>query len=397
MMSLRKILFKKQKPIQLFIAATGAFAGILILLLSIDFYISIKTILLKESEIFGDDLLVIQKQTNDLNTLGLSSNTFSDKEIEEIKKEPYIKGVAIFRPALFSANASLKGAGDMPDMMTDTYFESLPDEYIEVKTNTWEWNEGDEEVPVILPGSFLDSYNYGFAPSQNLPPISEKTIGRLRFNIKIYGFGVNFTGIVTGFSYKLNTILVPESFLIYANTRFAQGNMRTPTRLVIKTDDITNPRLAEFLEQRGYITHDERLEGSRVKTLLNISMLLFLMIGVIIVMLSLLSFVQYSRLLITNIQYELKILLLLGYSYKTPAKQYLINFGITTVIIVLAALLSAVFIKAFFETYMKSYGFEVSQGLNPYLYLLALLFTFTYIAVNAISINITLKDLAKNL
>lgn len=394
---LSKILYKKQKPAQLFIAAFGAFAGILILLLSVDLYFTINAILIKEHEIFGDDLLVIQKQTSELNTIGLKTNNFSRQEIEEITNQDYVKGVAPFRPALFSANASLKGMGDMPDMMTDTYFESLPDDYIDIKTDKWQWNEGDEEIPIILPGSFLDSYNFGFAPSQNLPPISEKTIGRLRFNIKIYGSGKTYTGIVTGFSYKLNTILVPETFLIYANTHFADSKSRQPTRLVIKTEDVTNPQLAKFMEQRGYISHDERLEGSRVKSLLNISMYLFLCIGLIIVLLSLLSFIQYSRLLIANIQYELKVLLLLGYSYKTPAKKYIFNYSTLTFIITFLAFITAIWLKLYLVKYMHKYGFEISAEIYSDLYLFSFLFILIYIAVNTLSVLRALRGLAKNL
>ena len=76
-----------------------------------------------------------------------------------------------------------------------------------------------EFVPIILPRDFLMLINYGIAESQGLPQISEDLLAAARLKINMSGHGKrgHETGKVVGFSDKISSILVPESFLEYSN------------------------------------------------------------------------------------------------------------------------------------------------------------------------------------
>ena len=68
---------------------------------------------------------------------------------------------------------------------TDLFFESVPDEFIDVKSNDWKWNGNSQFIPMIVPNIFLDMYNFGFAASQNLPQLSQQLVMNLPLNITI--------------------------------------------------------------------------------------------------------------------------------------------------------------------------------------------------------------------
>ena len=76
-----------------------------------------------------------------------------------------------------------------------------------------------------LPRNYLNLYNFGFAQSRSLPQLSEGVMGMVNLDIRITGVGrtENFKGKIVGFSNRLNTILVPETFMTWANNEFRPG------------------------------------------------------------------------------------------------------------------------------------------------------------------------------
>jgi hypothetical protein len=73
----------------------------------------------------------------------------------------------------------------------------------------------DNSVPIILPKNYLDLYNFGFAESHSMPKISEGMIGLVALDVTIFGRGdrEQLKGRIAGFSNRINTILVPETFM----------------------------------------------------------------------------------------------------------------------------------------------------------------------------------------
>jgi len=124
-----------------------------------------------------------------------------------------VDDIGEFKSSLFPAVATLTGAKNLPKMYTDIYFESVPDRFIDVKTEKWKWKPGDTIVPIILPSAYLETYNFAYAPSKNLPPLSEKSFSMLYFHIiiKREEGNVNLRGNVVGFSDRINSILAPDA------------------------------------------------------------------------------------------------------------------------------------------------------------------------------------------
>lgn len=395
---LRKVLLRSQRPLQLIIALLGAFAGVFILLFSVQVYVDLKSALDKRDDLLGADYLVIQKSVTTLNTLGSGGIGFSEKEISDIHDESFVEEVGIFEASRFKVTGAITGLPGAKELYTEAYFEAVPDRFLDVKSNEWKWIEHSKDVPVILPGAYLDAFNFGFGPSQGLPPLTEKAFKLLKLRIRIQGTSeVYFNGRIVGFSDRINTILVPLNFLRYANANFQSRPETEPARLILAVSDIAHPGIARMMEDKGYDTNQENLKGSRIKTVLIVSLSLFLLIGGVIVILSILSFIQYSQILISKVNYELRVLLLMGYRHNFLAGRYILYTVLLVMLVFALGFLALVPAKAELLKYLKSYEMDIAPGLSWQVWITAIGLFLLYLLFNGWSIALNIRRLAKSL
>jgi hypothetical protein len=395
---LSKILLRNQRPLQLVLALFGALIGAFILLVSVQFYIDIQSALNSREDLMGSDFLVIQKKVGTASTLNLSRLGFSEEEIATIEKQDFVQEVGRFEANCFKVSAKLVGLPDNKEMLTDAFFEAVPDRFLDVKSDNWHWNSTAEEVPVILPGNYLDAYNYGFGPSQGLPPLSEKAFKMLKMEIRINGKErVIFKGRIAGFSDRINTILVPLPFLDFANAQYGITPPVPPSRLVLAVEDISHPALARFLEEHGYDTNQEGLKGSRAKMVLFIVLALFLFIGGLIVLLALLSFVQYMQILVQHIHYELKILMLMGYRPSKISFRYSGYILLIVTSVLLIAFVGFWLARSYFLEFTASYELAMPQEVSLFTWLVGGALFLFYVLTGSVSVFLNIRRLAKNL
>jgi hypothetical protein len=323
---LRKLLIQKLRPLQLVIASSGTLLGFLMLIVATQVYFLFNEILNQQKDVLGNQYMVIQKKISLLNTFSISNSSFSNEEIKEINQLTGIKNTAGFRSNLFQANAFIeKGANNLiPQLYTDLFFESVPNDFIDISNRNWNWPGNDSAVPLILPKDYLNLYNFGFAPGQNLPQISESTIEMLRFKIRIRGKGKEkvFYSFIAGFSNRINSILVPENFLKYANTEFGEKESAPPSRLIIATNDPSQAQLLDYFKQKGIETNEDALKSGKLNALLNVMVSILMIVGSVIILLAVMNIIQYAQLLITQSDYEIRTLILLGYNYKSLLLYY---------------------------------------------------------------------------
>ena len=141
-------------------------------------------------------------------------------------------------------------------MSTAMFFESVPDEYVDVNLDKWEFDEYERVVPIIIPRNYLNLYNFGFAQSRSLPKLSEGLMGLIQMDIMMRGNGrvEQYKGNIVGFSNRLNTILVPQSFMNWANKNFAPDAEAQPARLIIEVSNPADSSIASYFQKKGYET-----------------------------------------------------------------------------------------------------------------------------------------------
>ena len=72
-----------------------------------------------------------------------------------------------------------------------------------------------------------------------------------------------YKGNIVGFSNRLNTILVPESFMVWANKNFAPEAEAQPSRLIIEVGNPADASIAKYFQQKGYETEDGKLDAGK--------------------------------------------------------------------------------------------------------------------------------------
>ena len=313
--------------------------GMVIVLLSVQFYKDILPVFTEGDSFIKKDYIIVSKKISTLGTFVGKSNTFSDKEVEDIKAQSFTKEVGAFTPSQFKVSAGMGMEKVGLQMSTDMFFESVPDEFVDVNLDKWVFNENKPVIPIIIPRNYLNLYNFGFAQSRSLPQLSEGVMGMVNLDIRISGGGHRevFKGNIVGFSNRLNTILVPETFMRWANENFAPGAKSEPSRLIVEVNNPTDDRIAKYFKDKGYDTEDDKLDAGKTTWFLKVIVGIVLSVGLLISVLSFYILMLSIYLLLQKNTTKLENLLLIGYSPAKVAFPYqLLTLGLNAIVLILS-------------------------------------------------------------
>ncbi len=297
--------------------------GMTIVLLGYQLYCDILPIFTANDSFLKADYLVVSKEIGMANALGQQHSGFSKDEIADLQAQSFVKGVGQFTSTAYKAEATM-GVSGMKILNSELFFESVPDPFVDVSLDNWHYTQGDSLVPVILPRSYIAMYNFGFAQNHSLPKINEGLVGMIDLHIQVQGKGGQgyFRGKVIGFSSKLNTILVPQSFMTWSNSHFSPDSEMPPSRLIL---DVTNPadqRIGTYLEDHNYELEDNNLDAEKTTYFLKLMVTLVMGVGVVISALSFYVLLLSIYLLVQKNTTKLQNLLLIGYSPSRVALPY---------------------------------------------------------------------------
>jgi hypothetical protein len=297
------------------------------------------------------NFLVINKAVTD-KTAGATN--LSPAEIADLKKQPFVDAIGVLTPCHFKVEAQF--ISDQVPIHSDIFFESVPDEFIDVESKDWQWNSTSNFIPMIIPHMFLDMFNFGFATSQDLPQLTEDFVKNLPIQIKIRtSFGPQiFYGKVVGFSDRISSVLVPQPFMDWANKQFGTEQNAQPSRVVIRTKDPGNPVLVRYLQAHGLSTDTEKTHFSKyrqiVDTVVNISWIT----GAVMLLFALLIFTLFIQLTVASAKDEITLLVTLGAS-PNQLQKFLMkrffppNIIITAIVLIILSILQFL-LRNFLET-----------------------------------------------
>lgn len=262
-------------------------------------------------------------------------NVFRKEELDELKKQPFIEDAAPLIANEFHVQLGAAGI-----LKSDLFLETLENEFIDTVPPSFQWQEGQSSVPMIIGSDFLEAYNV-FAPGQGLPQISQTTAMSVPVVITCYGRGItqNFTGNIVAFSDRVNSVLVPKTFLDWANHNFGEIKQAGASRIFIKTKNANDPDLLTYLEKKDYSVNKEKTKFGREKKIIQGIFSGLGVFGLLVVLMALMLFSFYLQLVIARSRDNLQLLLLLGYSPGWLSKNVSRQFVPVYISIVLAALL----------------------------------------------------------
>lgn len=288
--------------------------GLSVVLIGIMFYLDSNHSTVKEDNFFSRDFMVLSKKVSGI---GFEPVSFDSEEIAEIKGLPWVKRVGEFTSSDFAVSASVEMGGR--GLSSYLFCESVPDEFFDVRPRDWDFDPRKGFVPIILSKDYLMLYNFGFASPQGLPQVSENVISAIPIRLTLSGKDFRtetMDAAIVGFSSRLNTIAVPQSFMDWANERFAPAEREkvNPSRLIIEID-----RMAADEAHKYFAEHDIEIAGDKtndgnLSRFLSASSLVVTLNGILICSLAVFILVLSIFLLLQKSKEKLRYLMLLGYS-----------------------------------------------------------------------------------
>ena len=310
--------------------------GMLIILFGLQFYADILPLFQGKDAFFKREFLIVSKPVSTLGSLLGGKGTFSAREIQGFRDQPFTRQVGTFTSSLYDVSASIGMLGTGMQVGTEMFFESVPDDYIDVNAQAWTYEEGSRTISIILPRNYLNLYNFGFAQSRNLPKLSEGVLSMIRLEIRLSGGGhvEVYDGRIVGFSNRLNTILVPEAFMNWANHYYAPGKKAEPSRLIVEVNNPADEEIVKYIQARGYEVEGNTLDAGKTVWFLQILVGIVLFIGIVITFLSFYILILSIFLLLQKNTKKMQTLLLIGYSPVQVALPYQVlavglNLGVT--------------------------------------------------------------------
>lgn len=309
-----KLLRKNTSPARLVGFALSNFIGLLIIGGAVMFYVDSRGIWEDDESVINTDYLVVNKKVTSASTLGDRESTrFSEADMADLSAQPWVRRVGEFSSSDFRVYASVSQGGR--GMETALFFESVPDSFVDIPSAEWRFESGQTIVPVMIPKDYLALYNFGFAGSAGLPQLSEQLLSGIP--LKLYMRSEDGTrsmqmeGRIVGFSNRLNTVLVPDGFMQYANSRLGDSGHSAPSRLIIDVSSPGDVAIADYLSSHGWEVAGDK-SGSSAAYLLKVVVGIVMAIGTVITLLSLFVLMLSVSLLMEKNRTVIHRLLMLG-------------------------------------------------------------------------------------
>lgn len=356
-----KLLRKHISIFELAVFFIANLIGMAVILAGVQIYSDLSPMLTGEKSLIGNDYMIISRPVE---RVGGETPKFSAEDIENLRNEEFVKNLGVFASSKFRVDGGIEFKGRR--LSTMMFFESVPDSFIDVSSKEWHFEQGDEMIPIILPRNYLNLYNFGFSQTQGLPNITEDMIKRVEIDIRIKGNGYtdHYVGSVVGFSDRLNTILVPMSFMEWANNHYSTEVANEATRLILEVQNPSAPEVVSYMEEHGYVAEDKPSESSKALFLLQVCVAIIVGIGAIFSILSIIILTLSIYLLLQKNVNKLENLVLVGYKPMYVAMPYILMTIVLNLSILIIGIIAVIYAQGWYMGYLGGL-FGVSLDASP--------------------------------
>jgi hypothetical protein len=384
---LNKIFVAKLGISRLLLSGSGLIFGLTLVLLALQLYTSLMAAFKPENTV--GDYLTVSKDVGISNMLFSQKAEFSEKELEDLKRQPFVETAGSFIPGHYKVRASSEKLG----FSTDLFFESVPDQFIDNKPGAFRWYEGSNFVPIILTDQFLDMYNFGFAGANNMPQISRSTIGLVPLKIQLEGSGGNieFNAKVIGFSSRISSVLVPEAFMLWSNKKIGRAEKINPSRVIIKVNKQHAAEVEKYFEKNDLKVDQEKVRLNKIIGIADIMVSVLVGIGIAFIIFSLVIVVMNFSLLIYQAREEISLLRQLGYKnsdlFGHLVKYFLLFYSLSIGISISIFYL----LNNRITVTIKAKGIELSEKINASVMITGVVFILVSLIIVMLSLQRSLK------
>ena len=434
---------------ELWIASLGCLIGTTLLILAIQLYQEVSSLL--EENKGPKNYFTLNKKVEGgaLINLGKNERTFSSKELDKIKTLDGVKRIGGFIRNQFPLTLYIWPSGKVglgAAAKTDLFFESIPDEFLDFIPKDWHWDENSENVPIMVPKFYLDLWNFGLAPSRvEYPALSTEAATGMPIEVFIgKRRETTLNGRFVAFSKRINSVLVPANFLDWANNKFGQPEANDffflwkngaiegppvarstlaslqdepeftnweispldnpakrvpalqalsekkktgPSRIILEIEDNPSSSLLSYIQQNSLEINREFPEQDIVKKATQAIFLGIAVIGALLSLLSIATFATSFRLVVAQASEQAKNLLLLGFSQSQVSNVIFSRFLTLFLFILAGSVLVGYGIKSLLLKLAFEYGITLQSGLSFATIAYIVLYGLIYILINRIVIK----------
>ena len=312
---LSKLLRKNVSSMQLGGSAIANLIGLIIVGIALQFYLDLRPIFNDEESFVKSDYLVVTRKVTGMDAL-MGGSEISEAEVADIESQPWVRRVGRFTASDYEVRAAVALGSSGAAMTTQLFFESIPAEFLDVNSAEWRFDERNPVIPVIVSKDYLSLYNFGFAAAQGMPKISEGMASMipLQFTISGNGLSQSFSGRIVGFSARVNTILVPEEFMHWSNSRFGSGSAAGASRLIVEVNAPGDIKIEQYIADHNFEVAGDKANSNKAGYLFTIAVSVVAAVGVLISLLSFFVLILSIMLLLQKNTKKLQDLLQLGYT-----------------------------------------------------------------------------------
>ncbi len=362
--------------------------GMIIILSGYQFYNDVLPILTSEDSFMKSNYIMVTKHIGMGKTLSGRNSSFTEHDIAELKAQTFIKKIGKFTSTNYKTDARMN-IGGKQILNTEMFFESVPDEFIDVDKNLWTYTPGSTDVPVILPRTYVNMYNFGFARAHSMPLISDGLLSMIDINIIVHvnGEEKKFRGHVVALSGSLSAILVPQKFMDWSNNEFAPNEVNTSDRLLMEVTDVSDKATNQYFEDNGLELESDKINTEKTVHFLRLLTSLVITIGLIISILSFYTLILSIYLLVQKNTDKLQNLLLIGYTRKQVSLPYQLLAATLNLAVLILAILAVIIIRLYYMELLQSLYSTTSTNSVVYTIILGLSIFIIITLLNTIIIR----------
>lgn len=367
-------------------AIIGLSIALLLILAAVQIQVNYNELLQgKQNKDSVANFLVVNKILTDQN---IGKAVLSEEEINDIKAQPFTEAVGILQTSKFKA--SIQSSSDVFPFYTDIAFESVPNAFLDVNPKDWNWAENSPYVPIIVPGMFLDIYNFQFSLSQGLPQLTRDVVKMIFFNVNVYGANGTtrvFKGKVVGFSDRVSSLLIPQSFMDHANQLYGKSMGSFPSRIIIRTKDPGHPDLVSYLKKKNLTTDQDKTRFSKYRQIVEMVVNITGITGLLMFLFAMLIFSLFIQLTISSCREEIKLLITLGASPSQLRSFLTRQFFPSNIWITLACIVIISLAQYGLALFLQQQSAYVSHLISPITISISILILLIIYIINRRSIN----------
>jgi hypothetical protein len=383
---LKKLIRTATGRTRFFMAVIGLSVALLLILAAIQVQVNYNEMLHgKTNQDSIANFIVVNKVVNNGN---IGNATLSNDDINKLKQQPFTDAVGIIAPSRFKA--SLESYTKTFPFSTDIAFESVADDFLDVSSKDWHWDSSSNYIPMVIPNMFLDMYNFEFSVSQGYPQVTQDALKMILFKVNIYDRTKqihSYSGKIVGFSDRISSVLVPQSFMDEANKNFGDNNDAKPSRVVLRTKDMGNPTFIQYLHNNNLTADADKTRFSKYRQIVEVVVNASWATGAILLLFALLVFTLFIQLTIASCKEEIKLLVTLGASPKQLQRFLVKQFFPSNVVIVVASLLIVALLQYLLHLVLQRQHIVVNMFLSYYTVIVAAAILLTLWIVNRSTIK----------